>query len=64
MNRSHIEQQWGKAYVSPTIRHYKTKKHSQEAHEAIRPTDICRTPKDLKSLLTPDQWFCEIFLLP
>jgi DNA topoisomerase-1 len=56
INRSHIQRQWGKEYLCPTIRQYKTKKHSQEAHEAIRPTDIARTPKDLKSMLTQDQW--------
>ena len=35
---------------------YRSKsKNAQEAHEAIRPTSIFRTPDDLKAHLTPDQ---------
>ena len=38
--RSEIESDWGKRYVPPFVREYKTKaKNAQEAHEAIRPTD-------------------------
>ena len=37
-------------------RHYQTKaKNAQEAHEAIRPTDLGRRPKQTKSFLDPDQ---------
>lgn len=56
LNRAHIQKQWGKEYLASTVRQYKTKKHSQEAHEAIRPTEITRTPRELKAMLTPDQW--------
>ena len=38
------------------VRVYKTKaKNAQEAHEAIRPTSVLRTPESLKSFLNPDQ---------
>jgi len=36
-------------------RYYKSKKDSQDAHEAIRPSYIDRTPEELKSSLTPEQ---------
>eukprot|EP00494_Astrolonche_serrata_P015833 UN15986 len=36
---------------------YKTKsKNAQEAHEAVRPTSVMRTPDDLKSHLSDDQY--------
>jgi len=39
--RSYIEKTYGKEYLPPTVRSYKTKsKNAQEAHEAIRPTDV------------------------
>ena len=43
-------------YLPPTPRVYKTKaKNAQEAHEAIRPTNILRRPKDISSYLTDEQ---------
>ncbi len=33
-----------------------TAKNAQEAHEAIRPTDVGRTPEGLKDILKPEQW--------
>jgi len=54
--RKQIEQLFAKRFVAPFIREYKTKaKNTQEAHEAIRPTDISRLPKDLKRNLKPDE---------
>ena len=54
--RREIEKLFAKRYVAPFIREYKTKaKNTQEAHEAIRPTDISRLPKDLKKKLKPDE---------
>ncbi|ETZ06984.1 DNA topoisomerase 1 [Holospora obtusa F1] len=38
--RAYIRQKWGNEYVPTQSKHYKSKKHSQEAHEAIRPTDL------------------------
>jgi DNA topoisomerase I len=55
--RSLIEGQYGKPYVPSSPRIYKTKaKNAQEAHEAIRPTDIWRKPEELRGLLNDDQY--------
>jgi len=55
--RSLIQQRFGSEYLNKTIRRFKQKsKTAQEAHEAIRPTDIARTPESLKSYLHPDQY--------
>ncbi len=54
--RVHIDKTFGKDYLPPEMREYKTKaKNAQEAHEAIRPTDIARHPKDVESFLNADQ---------
>ncbi len=54
--RSVISGEHGGSYVPDAPRAYKTKaKNAQEAHEAIRPTDPSRLPKDVKSYLSEDQ---------
>ncbi len=54
--RSFIGEQFGREYVPAEARHYKTKsKGAQEAHEAIRPTLITRTPDSVKEHLNRDQ---------
>lgn len=54
--RSLIGSQYGQPYVPGSPRLYKTKaKNAQEAHEAIRPTDVSRRPKDVASYLDRDQ---------
>jgi len=54
--RREIEQDFGRRYVAPFIREYKAKaKNAQEAHEAIRPTDIRRKPADVAKFLDRDQ---------
>jgi DNA topoisomerase-1 len=46
--RAAIEKEYGTAYLPPTPRLYQTKaKNAQEAHEAIRPTDMFRHPDQL-----------------
>ncbi len=52
--REFVTKKWGAEFISPTVRQYKIKAHSQEAHEAIRPTHIDLTPDGLKSILPPD----------
>lgn len=53
----YIEKKFGKNYLPPKIRFYKTKaKQAQEAHEAIRPTSITREPEAIKSHLSPEQF--------
>lgn len=47
--REVIGKEYGPAYVSAEPRHYKVKaKNAQEAHEAIRPTNIARHPDSLR----------------
>ncbi len=54
--RSQIEADYGRNYVPSSPRRYETKaKNAQEAHEAIRPTELSRRPRDVKSYLDADQ---------
>lgn len=54
--RDYIEETYGKDYKPDAPRAYKSKaKNAQEAHEAIRPTDIRRTPESLSGVLDPQQ---------
>lgn len=51
-----IEKLYGREYVLSEPRKYKTKsKGAQEAHEAIRPTEVSRTPESLKDVLDHQQ---------
>jgi DNA topoisomerase-1 len=51
-----IERDFGSAYVPGSPRQYKTvAKNAQEAHEAIRPTDLFRRPQDVARFLDHDQ---------
>ena len=51
-----IETQYGARYLPKAPRTYTAKaKNAQEAHEAIRPTDLSRLPRDLASSLDPEQ---------
>src|SRR2546423_10917424 len=54
--RDVITKEFGAPYAIEKPRHYKTRsKGAQEAHEAIRPTDLSRTPDRVKRFLKPDQ---------
>jgi len=55
--RSYIKDKFGKEYLPETPQNYSGKKakNAQEAHEAIRPTDIMRAPETVKKYLSPDQ---------
>jgi DNA topoisomerase-1 len=51
-----IGSDYGDRYLPPSPRQYQTKaKNAQEAHEAIRPTDPARRPKETRSFLDHDQ---------
>jgi DNA topoisomerase I len=51
-----IESKYGDAYLPEKPRVYSSKaKNAQEAHEAIRPTDLFRTPQDVAAHLDKDQ---------
>jgi len=53
--REFIRSAYGDPYVPEVSRRYKKAKKSQDAHEAIRPTDPRRTPDGMAASLTPDQ---------
>ncbi|MEO1090465.1 MAG: type I DNA topoisomerase [Pseudomonadota bacterium] len=54
--RRTIAAQFGDRYLPEHPRQFKTKtKNAQEAHEAIRPTDLGRTPDQVRSFLDDDQ---------
>jgi len=53
--RVHIISSYGSDYLPEKARHFKTKsKNAQEAHEAIRPTSVTRTPDAMRSVLDAD----------
>jgi DNA topoisomerase-1 len=52
--RDFVAQQYGKDYVPPRPRGYKASPKAQDAHEAIRPSDVARTPESLKGVLPRD----------
>ena len=54
--RAYIKEQYGENYVSLSEKSSKTGQKIQDAHEAIRPTDINRTPAALKDSLSRDQF--------
>src|SRR6202022_4385414 len=54
--RKVIGEDYGNAYVPEASRQYQTKaKNAQEAHEAIRPTDLSRRPAEMRRRLDHDQ---------
>ncbi|WP_458096659.1 type I DNA topoisomerase [Roseomonas sp. WA12] len=54
--RDHVKSAFGPDYLPVAAREYSSKaKNAQEAHEAVRPTDVTRTPQDVARYLNPDQ---------
>ncbi|MHB0913066.1 MAG: type I DNA topoisomerase [Armatimonadota bacterium] len=53
--REYILSQYGKEYLPPSPRQYKSKKSAQDAHEAIRPTSTAHSPDSVKQYLSRDQ---------
>jgi DNA topoisomerase I len=53
--RQFIETHYGPDYLPEKPNFFKSRGGAQEAHEAIRPTDVNRTPESLASVLTPEQ---------
>ncbi|MBV9782933.1 MAG: type I DNA topoisomerase [Acidisphaera sp.] len=54
--RDHVHEAYGPDYLPAAPREYATKaKNAQEAHEAIRPTDVSRTPESVARHLNPEQ---------
>lgn len=54
--RSYIAETYGEAYVAEGTKAKSADKKIQDAHEAIRPTDITRTPAAIKDSLSRDQF--------
>ena len=56
--RNYIDTNYGKKYLPDTQHNYSGKKakNAQEAHEAIRPTEITRSPAEIKKYLNSDQF--------
>ncbi len=54
--RELIPARFGSAYLPEKPNYYKSKKDAQEAHEAVRPTDVTRTPEDVRKYLKEDQF--------
>ena len=56
MARDYIGKQYGEEYAAGAQKQKDSKQKIQDAHEAIRPTDISRTPADIKDSLSRDQF--------
>uniref|UniRef100_A0A832MK08 DNA topoisomerase 1 n=1 Tax=Eiseniibacteriota bacterium TaxID=2212470 RepID=A0A832MK08_UNCEI len=54
--RAWLAARLGADYVPESPRQFRGKKGAQEAHEAIRPTSVERTPEALRAHLTEEQW--------
>ncbi|HEX8180411.1 MAG TPA: type I DNA topoisomerase [Pyrinomonadaceae bacterium] len=53
--RAFVGTQYGAAYLPEKAVHYRSKKDAQDAHEAIRPTDVTRTPDAVARFLGGDE---------
>ena len=53
--RDFIGGEYGSTYLPGKPNFYRSKKDAQDAHEAIRPTDVTRTPESLKNSLGADE---------
>lgn len=53
--RDFIGRQYGNDYLPEKAVHYRSKKDAQDAHEAIRPTEVHRTPDELAKYLKPEE---------
>ena len=52
--RALIPERFGASYLPEKPNFYKSKKDAQEAHEAVRPTDVMRAPEDVRPFLEDD----------
>ncbi|MFP4058651.1 MAG: type I DNA topoisomerase [Candidatus Brocadiia bacterium] len=53
--RGFIQREMGEEYLSEKPRRYRSRRGAQEAHEAIRPTSVARTPESLEPYLSSEQ---------
>jgi len=54
--RDYIAEKYGSNYIPSSPRNYKGKKDAQDAHEAIRPSNVFLEPDQIKDSLKPDQY--------
>jgi DNA topoisomerase I len=54
--RKYIQNTFGAQYLPEKPKFYTSNKNAQQAHEAIRPTDVDMNPEEIKSLLTNEQY--------
>ena len=54
--RAYIKEQYGEKYVAAAADTVNRNRNAQDAHEAIRPTDVSRSPVLVKQYLTRDQF--------
>jgi DNA topoisomerase I len=54
--RAWLGRELGNDYVPESPRQFKSRKSAQEAHEAIRPTDVALTPAVVRPYLSDEQW--------
>ena len=55
--RGHIEAAFGADYLPPQANRHRRQKDAQDAHEAIRPTSVERTPESVRQHLSADQYY-------
>jgi DNA topoisomerase-1 len=53
--RDYIDRQYGADYLPEKAVYYRSKKDAQDAHEAIRPTEVALTPDSLAQYLKPEE---------
>ncbi len=54
--RAYIPERFGPEYLPEAPNEFKGRRNAQDAHEAIRPTDITRTPESIKASLSKEQF--------
>lgn len=54
--RAYIPVKYGKEYLPEEKNEFKGRKNAQDAHEAIRPTDVTRTPESIRNSLSREQF--------
>jgi DNA topoisomerase-1 len=59
MARQFIEEKFGRDYLPENPRIYKNKESAQDAHEAIRPTDVKISPSSIKDYISKDE--CKLY---
>ncbi len=55
-SRSYIRENFGADYLPGVPNFFKVKKSAQDAHEAIRPTEVTKTPDSVKQFLSDDEF--------